>query len=261
VLYDIEITPADQEFGECWLAAARHLQSQAEGNINWLREHCNPPYREHLSFRMGNQLFFIRIDDRAGKLNVPGNLEGFMALAKEANGHPLQLLMEKRGGSWRPFFTGWGLRSLINRKQVNPVELITDERVEMSDWELHDFGVQIVRNTVREEGHELMTWTGDPGISPSLWFKRDAGPEYVVVRVGRYPAEGPDLPENLQEIAERVSVLSDVGHFASITVANADDAFDPQAAEIGAAMPLFRGHGLMVIFEGLEGLSHPGRHG
>jgi hypothetical protein len=43
--------------------------------------------------------------------------------------------------------------------------------------------------------------------------------------------------------------MSRVGFFASVTVANADDPFDPSGEN---AMPLYRGHGMMVRFEGLE---------
>lgn len=53
-----EMTPA---FYEIWRAAGQHLNSQVEGGIrSWLRAHVSPPILEHLSFRLGNQLFFIR---------------------------------------------------------------------------------------------------------------------------------------------------------------------------------------------------------
>ena len=40
-----------------------------------------------------------------------------------------------------------------------------------------------------------------------------------------------------------------MGHFASVSVASADDAFDPD--RIIPPKPLWRGHGVFVRFEGL----------
>jgi hypothetical protein len=76
-MYDIELHEASEEFAQCWQAAARHLQTYAQGGgLNWLKADLNPPFLEHLSFRMGNQLFFIRIDDVDHRLVTPGNPKG-----------------------------------------------------------------------------------------------------------------------------------------------------------------------------------------
>ena len=49
-------------FHACWSAAGNHLNRQVEGGIKfWLRAHPYPPYLEHLSFRLGNQLFYVRV--------------------------------------------------------------------------------------------------------------------------------------------------------------------------------------------------------
>jgi len=54
---------------------------------------------------------------------------------------------------------------------------------------------------------------------------------------------------NWHQIAERCAALSASGHFASVSVANGDDAFDL----IGTVPPepLWHGHGLSARFEGL----------
>ena len=43
-----------------------------------------------------------------------------------------------------------------------------------------------------------------------------------------------------------------MGHFAPLAVASVDDPFDPMAATKGNVVPLYRGHGMHVRFEGLE---------
>jgi hypothetical protein len=77
----------------------------------------------------------------------------------------------------------------------------------------------------------------------------DNGPEWVVVRAARYPTSKASPPANWQQIAERCAGLGKFGHFASVSVANADDTFDPGGT--APPEPLWRGHGMLARFEGL----------
>jgi len=136
-----------------------------------------------------------------------------------------------------------------NWDPIDPVALLTDERIEMTDWELHDLAVQVVRDELQKVGKELMSWTGDPSIDPAIWFVGDTGPEWVVVRAARYSAPKENLPANWKQIAEHCAKLGKEGTFLSVSVANAHDAFDPSAA--APPEPLWRGHKMNVRFEGL----------
>jgi hypothetical protein len=44
------------------------------------------------------------------------------------------------------------------------------------------------------------------------------------------------------------------GHFASVAVASADDPFDPGAKSNGNYVPLFRGVGMHIRYEGLRSI-------
>lgn len=221
ILHDIDMTRCTQEFHECWAAAARHLHFQGQGSLNWIRDHCKPPYGEHLSFRMGNQIFFVRIEDADHHIDVPGNHDGFLSLAERCNAQPFLMPMRKRGMEWRPVTGGWGLLRPDSRNPVNPVESVTDELIEMSDWEVHDTAVQVIRNNLEKDGRELMSWCSDTDISPSIWFVGEDGPEYVVVKAARYPAADPALPENIDVIREQCRETSTRGNFAAFVIANA----------------------------------------
>ena len=249
-MYDIHMHEVSDEFAECWQAAGAHLDSQVQGGIQgWLKASLRPPYLEHMSFRLGNQLFFIRLEDVEGKLETPGNPDGLLRKAEGCKGHPCVMPMRNQSGNWSPDYPRWGLVNALTGTLVDPVALVSDELMEMPDWELYDFAVQIVRDHLDEKGYELMSWSGDPEIEPALWFVGESGPEWVVVRVVRYPELEASPPGNWSEIAEQCSRTSDVGHFASVSVANGDDASDP--SDDVPAMPLWRGHGMEVRFEGL----------
>lgn len=254
---DIEMHAVSDEFARCWQAAGRHLQTQMQGASNsWLKENLNPPFLEHLSFRLGNQLFFIRLEDEDRKLQVPGSREGLLSIAESCKGHACIMPMRHRADAWAPRAPRWGLVDAQTGHVIDPATLVSDERIEMTDWELQDFAVQIVRAHLNTAGRELMSWQGNPAVDPSIWFVGDAGPEWVVVRAVRYPKAEASSPANWHQIAERCAALSTLGHFASVSVANRDDAFDPSGGV--PPEPLWRGHGLLARFEGLVSMPPKG---
>ena len=250
-MHNIEMHEATEEFTECWQAAGRHLQSRMQGaNLHWLKADLIPPFLEHLSFRIGNQLFYVRVVDADDRVKGPGNRNGFRTIAEGCNGHACIMPMRKVRGEWNPDAAGWGLVHPDTGQAIDLAVLVTDEKVEMTDWELHDFAVQIVRDHITKKlGYELMSSQGNPAVDPSIWFVGDQGPEWVVVRKVRYPDLEATMPSNIKEIAESCVGLSRTGHFASVGCANSEDAFDP-SGQI-PALPLWCGHRIRVRFQGL----------
>lgn len=249
-MHDIEMAEVTEDFAKCWRAAGLHIQNQAGGTLNsWLKANLTPPFLEHLSFRLGNQLFYIQLEDVDNNLETPGNLKGLKQIAEGCKGHACLMPMKKSGDEWKPTLPNWGLQDLETKKPINPVELISDEEVEMTDWEVHDFAVQVVKDQLKAQGKQIMSSQGNPYVDPSLWFVGEHGPEWVVVRAVRYPARQAEKPDNLVEIANRCSQLSNHGNFASVACANANLQTD------SSAVLLLRGHPLVAMYEGLQKFS------
>lgn len=253
----IERQDISEAFARCWQAAGRHLEAQVQGPFHgWLKASLTPPFLEHLSFRLGNQLFFVRIEDADGALAVPGSRAGLRVVAERCRGHACLMPMRRRANAWAPQTPGWGLIDERTGASVDPVALVSDERIEMTDWELHNFAVQVVWQHLERTGRQRMSRQADPDVEPAIWFVGDSGPEWIVVRAVRYPAPKARPPSGWRQIAERCAARGSVGHFASVSVAAADDAFDPTGAV--PATPLWRGHAMVVSFDGLEpGPSQP----
>ena len=134
---------------------------------------------------------------------------------------------------------------------IDPLALVSNEKIEMTDWEVHDFAVQVVRDHVLEKlGHKFMSSQSDQEIDPSIWFVGDDGQEWIVVRSARYPRGDAPRPDNLTDIADLCSKLGKKGYFASVCFANVDDPFDPTGEN--SALPLWRGHEAFIKFEGLH---------
>ena len=254
-MYEIDIQEVSQDFARCWQAAGRHLDHQVQGGIRfWLKANLSPPFLEHLSFRLGNQLFFVRVEELGDRVVAPGTRRGLRSIAEGCQGHACLMLMRADSNGWSPVHDGWGLMNLETGDLIDPVSLVTDRDVEITDWELHDFAVQAVRQQLEHDGSQLISWQGNPGVDPSIWLQTERGPEWVVVRAARYPTRSAELPRNWAAIKQQASRMSRFGHFASVCFANLDETidWDPQRPPL----KLGRGRALEAMYDGL--VSDPG---
>lgn len=245
-MHEIEMQTMSAEFLRCWQDAGIHLDRQVEGGIqSWLRAHPYPPFLEHLSFRLGNQLFFVRVEDIDRKIRGPGGMQGLFAVSEGMHGQPCILPMKKRilSKGWAAVHREWGLIDAKTGRPIDPVRMVTDEKIEMTRWEIHDMAVQVVRQDLERRGYQLMSWQSNPDVDPSLWFVGDTGgPEWVVVRAVVHPRQTATLPKNLADIAANVSRESSTGHFAPVSISSDSD----------PSFPLWRGYGMYVGYEGLK---------
>lgn len=251
-MHKIEQNEVTKEFVELWKAAATHLDHQVQGGIHfWLKANLDTPFLEHISFRLGNQLFFIRVEDIEGVVEWPASIKGLHTIANGCAGHACLMPMKKDDlGNWQTTTPGWGLIDSSSGKPVFPFDLVTEEKLVMTDWELQDFSVQIVRQSLEKEGFELIGWQSNPNVYPSIWFQGKSGkPEWVMVGFSRKSKTPAQLPDNIQSIIEQYSKISPFGYFAPVYPASSDDPFDPL---IGTRAPMYRGHKLVVMYKGLE---------
>jgi hypothetical protein len=242
-VYQVEQEEPTHQFGLAWQAAGRHLQSCGGEGINWLRASLDPPLAEHLSFRIGNRLFFVYVEPTDGTA-AASSKPLFLQVSKEATAIPCVIPMERCAQGYNPMYGGWGLRHAVSGNQITPSDLVDDENIPMSDWEIHDFAIQIVTNHIRSSGNTVLSSQPSPHIDPSIWFRDQHGPAYVIVRAARYPVSAANQPSNVQDIARSCARISQRGYFGSVSFANASDLDEP----------LFRGHGVLPRFSGLEEL-------
>ena len=249
-MYKVAQEPADARFHTAWQAAGQHLQRVGGDGISWIRADLNPPLAEHLSFRLGNQLIFVYLQVADG-VQSPSSEQLFLTVCKEATAIAAVMPMESSGRSFQPTYGGWGLRDVVTHAPIDPPSLVSAAKIEMSDWEVHDFAIQMVTSQIESAGNTVLSKQPSPHIDPSIWFKDRQGPAFVVVRSGRYPLSDVPKPTNINEIAASCARLSKRGYFASVTAANAEQ----QTAQASKGdIPLFRGHGLVARFTGLQPL-------
>ena len=251
-MHKVEQEKPPKHFEQAWAAAGRHIQNRI-GPKNWLRSNLHQPFSEHLSFRLGNQVFMVYVDPYVNGEPIYPCTENrrrlFLQIIEDANAFGCILRMDMAGEEFRPFYPDWGMIDISTEKSIDPAGKISDALIEMTDWELLDFGIQVVRHHLTEDGKELTSWQSSLQIDPSIWFNDADGFHWVVVRVARYPEESIPVPQNIDAIRKACAEMGDDGFFAQVILASADDEFTGQNVK-----PLHRGHGLFPKFQGLQPL-------
>lgn len=69
-----------------------------------------------------------------------------------------------------------------------------DEAIEVTDWELHNFGVQVVRTRFEREGHTILHTDTDLDSDPQIWVARHGHRAACLVRTVRFPAPDAAFP-------------------------------------------------------------------
>jgi hypothetical protein len=249
--YLIDHVELPDELVAAFNAAGRHLKRMSQHPLAWLRANLHQPLDHHLSFRVGNQLFFVFIevdgavpfDERSRRL--------LFHVSQQAKGVACLMPMRLQSGVYVPSAGGWGLIDAQNGESIDPPSLVSSELIVMTDWELMDFAVQVVRNAMEQEGREIGNWQSILGIDPSIYFRdpKDGRQGWVVVRGVRWPVLRPDPPKTIAELNEaiRANNSDSVGYFAWVSAANGDE-----PGNASNPRPLYRGHSLKVPDRGVE---------
>ncbi len=259
--FQVENTIDDKDFADCFDAASRHLKellekcgpntrdaaaAAQEGAVphTWLRTTPHTPLLEHLSFILGNQAFFVRLEDAESfdlpllsdheqgrewsaalaTSRFPGTLQGLMRIAAGYKGHACIMPMRRYGEEgWRPALRGWGLLDLRALNPMDPEALVNQKRVIATDWELHDMAVQEVRSALSKEGRRVLSWTNDPGVMPSVWFNNGLSPCWIIIRACRAPLKTMPAPDatTIEKIKKQMQGAP--GYYACVSFSGTDE--------------------------------------
>jgi hypothetical protein len=234
-----DVTPCGQvsrEFQALWTMAASYVERLGEGDLVWFKGRLSTPLLEHFSFRLGNQLFFVRLEDADGRLTAPGSLAGLLEISEACAGVPLLMPMRHTGGIWLPAVPGWGLVDARSRAPVDPRGLVTAERIPYTDWELHDMAVRAVTRGLG--GRKILGASSHPAISPSVWYRGESGAEWVMVRAARRADADVQPPGNWAQIREACAERGSGNGYFAVAVFSARD---PGTGRPSEELPLCRG--------------------
>ena len=249
-MHPIEMQDVSIDFIEAWKEAMKHLKIKGKGAIKWLKSDLTPPFLEHMSFRIGNQIFFIRLIDLDCSLNTPSNIEGLRMISKKANAIACYMPMRRKDFGWEVFLPDWGLVDAFNYQETNPFDLVTDENIIMTDWEIQDFAVQYCKNYVGDNlGLKICSSQGNPEVNPSIWFSDNDNIGAVIITSKRY---GQDKSLSSNELKKIIKSINYIAHdIYTITV----ELCSPNQKNIDEILPLYRGHATELKFSDFKHVS------
>lgn len=155
---------------------------------------------------------------------------------------------DQRNYQLRPLRMGWNLYDARNNKAINPLSLASDELVKMSEWELNNIAIQIVRSRLIREGYEILSFCDMININPQMWFKNEWGESCWIIVKHINNDEDMDFRKWLGLEEASPELKSYDGFFAPVRFSNlTNDADKPIFDE-----DIFRGCPVNVDYRGLQ---------
>jgi hypothetical protein len=143
---------------------------------------------------------------------------------------------------------------------VIPEQLTGDQRAQMSNWELGNFAIQVVRQQVEKSGQERVLSSCDvPAIDPQMWIQTGSGQRaWVLVRFFR-SLRGDEKQAFANFAADHSQLAQFDGYLAVVSAASSEPVlFDldgsviPLSRRFDGTAPLYRGDGFYVKFDGMQ---------
>ena len=247
--------------------------------FHWVKTDWTYPSFEHFTFAYKNAVFpvFVELLEDGRSLMTTNERSRFLDAARKNNLIPCTYRINveyKKISSWKiweppkkdkssfsltAFSSGWNLWDIRDNSAVNPMELGDDSNVEMSEWEIIDFCVQIVRNYLKKERFQIESYCSLPEIQPQIWFRDHDG--RICWCIVRYIAniEDDDYHKWIGTENDFPQIKQYDGYYAGVSLASAaPELYDkngkliPLSERFTGKAPLYRGDGMYARFLGLK---------
>lgn len=219
---------------------------------HWLKAEYTCPAFENLTFAYGNQIFcvlFCFIDEKTGEsYSIGATKENLISTCEENNmipcifGVAVDDINNPSREKIRPLKQGWNLIHAKTGSAINPAVMGNPAPVRMSEWELHDFAVQVVRNHITEKLKlKILSYQTVIGVEPQIFFENEKGEKcWVIVRHVMYPEKRAGFLSVMYDL--HPSLRKFKGYYASVGFSSMGE--EPSI--------LYRGEGANILFKGLE---------
>ena len=267
--YQIDPRDPSQEFLRARNAAGVRLQEQfkrfggrvePQHDYRWIKADLTWPSFDHLTFAYRNQVCSILVDlvqDKRTSLTQQ-DVKRCVDACTENNLVPCVFPVDSR--SFRPLKDGWNLSNIESGASIMPDDYVNDVKVEMSEWELHNFAIQIVRDDVEKNMKgSILSYCDVIGINPQIWFDDQQGNRCWVIVRNFARIDGAESTKFKGIETSNPQLVPYDGYFAAVSVASSepftvdlDAKLVPLSKRFDGLSPIYRGDGFYVNFKGLE---------
>ncbi|MFC7292585.1 DUF4062 domain-containing protein [Hirschia litorea] len=233
---------------------------------------CGPDPTHHLSMRFQNQLGLIYIEALWSNNNLTEfdmeHRKRLIDLAEAMRGVPIvarcmltanihicgqthnetedtNLHFNLEAGDLHiddPILVSMSLFDARNDRLIAEKDFDLRELIEISDWELLDFAIQIVKSRLKDDGFAIESSTSEANSAPHIVASKNGITHRVIVGPGRYPEAEPIFDQNrLMNAAEETLISGGALIKAPVIFANSEDKFIGEFVR-----PLFRGEGTLI---------------
>lgn len=267
--YEIDSDQPSEHFLRARNVAGRALQDQFEKesgkaepprDYKWIKAELTWPSFDHLTFGYGNQVFSVLvviIDGGRSSLTQKERNRCVEACAVN-NLIPCRFGIDAR--SVKPICQDWNLTHLVSGRDIIPSECANAYRITMSEWELQNFSIQLVRDHITDQlSANVLSFCDVIGVDPQIWFEDKTGSRcWVVVRhYGRITGQEKDEWIGFERSNRQLQGYD--GFLAAFSMASAEPIVRdreghivPLSERFSGYAPLYRGDGFFVKFDGLQ---------
>jgi hypothetical protein len=229
-------------------------------DFRWIKADLTWPSFDHLTFGYRNQVFSVLVDlVRNGHSSLsPEDRQRCLDACRENHLVPCVFAVNAR--SMQPTAAGWNLVNLNDGQPVLPELLASGNPFPMSEWELRNFAIQVVRDHVEEQlKGRILSFCDVIGIDPQIWFEDASGSRcWVVVRFCR-TIQGGEKNEFIGLEKTNPQLCDFDGFFAAVSATSSEAVLldlsgkiIPPSRRFDGSAPLYRGDGFFLKFSDME---------
>lgn len=208
--------------------------------FHWVKAELTYPSFDHLSFAYKNTIFSVVIEvwDGTDSSFTEQQRERLLDACRANQLIPCVFSIDY-SDELEPISDGWNILHAETRAPIDPLLISSEDPVVMSAWELTNFAIQVVRDDLKKQGNEVLSFCDLPKVNPQIWFRDNEGKICWVIVQYSTTKEPLSAQTWLGFEQSNEALKSYSGYFAGVRV----QSVHPE--------PL-RGDGMMVDYRGLE---------
>lgn len=194
-------------------------------DFEWNRFHYSGSAFDDINFRYKNQVFSILLRFSYNGEEIPVNekrKKDFLSIAKQNNlvpcFFPVDIIDDDKQYALHRKTNGWNLFDAETGVSINPIQMSSDEPVQMSHYELLNKAIKIIEQELENNGFEVRATCDNPNLPedyPRVWFVN--GERKVCWVVVKYGTKKYFPTPNVDNIIQDDSILTEsTGYFAPV---------------------------------------------
>ena len=267
--YEIDRTAPSPQFLDARNVAGYRLQEQFKKlggkfetpkDFRWVKAELTWPSFDHLTFAYGNRVFSVLVDVvEGGHSGISRQvMDRFLDATRKNN--LIACVFPVRAETMTPVAANWNLLDAVEMTPLDPEVFDISGKIVMSEWELRNFAIQIVRNSITQDGaSETLSFTDVLGVDPQIWFQDGQGNRAWVIVRHCPQITGSEWEEYVGLEKSNPQLMPYDGYFAAVSLASSEPLLldleghhIPLSERFTGKAPLYRGDGFHIKFDGLR---------